>query len=220
MLPHVRITTTRHHHPTTTTIIVTLQATAHTMLDAYVAAGGNFIDTADAYKGGESEAILGRWLAKQDRSQLVIATKVYFGGPGPNDSGLSRTHIMTNVAKSLDRMQTDYIDLYQIHNWDHHTAVEDWLGTFKDLIAAGKIRTYGSRFLFESASSLMTKNNQDPTGQPSETRFLFRGGSRECPLRCCARPCRPTRPLTTSAYPGPWNYFAGSGSATSPGGSS
>jgi aryl-alcohol dehydrogenase-like predicted oxidoreductase len=117
--------------------------TAHEMLDQYVAAGGNFIDTADAYKGGESEAILGRWLVKQDREKLVIATKVYFGGPGPNDMGLSRSHIMTNVAKSLSRLQTDYIDLYQIHNWDANTKVEDWLGTMKDLVTSGKIRMLG-----------------------------------------------------------------------------
>lgn len=73
----------------------------------------------------------------------MIATKVLFGGPGPNDRGLSRSHIMTNVEKSLKNLQTDYIDLYQIHNWDHHTAVTDWVATFRDLVQAGKVRAIG-----------------------------------------------------------------------------
>src|ERR671932_556405 len=90
------------------------------VLDAYVEAGGNFIDTADVYsrwapgnKGGESETVLGAWMAaRRNRQAIVMATKVCGPmGPGPNDAGLSRQHIMQGVEASLKRLQTDYIDL-------------------------------------------------------------------------------------------------------------
>ena len=86
------------------------------MLDHFVDAGGNFIDTADVYTSGASEEILGRWLKQKQRDNLVIATKVRFNmGPGPNDVGVSRKHVLSAVEASLRRLGTDYIDLYQIH---------------------------------------------------------------------------------------------------------
>jgi aryl-alcohol dehydrogenase-like predicted oxidoreductase len=97
------------------------QKVSEAVLDAYVEAGGNFIDTADVYsrwapgnKGGESETVLGTWLAsRKNRAAVLIATKVMGPmGPGPNDSGLSRTHIMEGVEASLRRLKTDYIGLY------------------------------------------------------------------------------------------------------------
>src|SRR4029077_7645401 len=106
------------------------QKASEAVLDAYVEAGGNFIDTADVYsrwapgnKGGESETALRTWLtAREHRASVLIATKVCGPlGPGPNDAGLSRTHIMEGVEASLRRLQTDYIDVYQAH-WDDRWA--------------------------------------------------------------------------------------------------
>lgn len=118
------------------------------VLDAFVANGGNFIDTADVYHGGRSEEVVGLWLEKQPRrkqarSSVVIATKVFFGGPGPNDGGLSKIHLMDGVAKSLARLRTTYIDVYQIHAWDAQTPPDEWLRTMLELVQAGKIRTVG-----------------------------------------------------------------------------
>ena len=87
---------------------------AHSLLDKFVALGGNFVDTADVYSGGVSEKIVGSWLKKQEREKIVLATKVRFPtGTGPNDVGLSRKHIMFAVEESLKRLDTPYIDLYQ-----------------------------------------------------------------------------------------------------------
>lgn len=122
----------------------TTEPEAHEILDTFVAGGGNFIDTADVYTGGTSEKVLGSWLVKQKkRDGLVIATKVYFGGPGPNDMGLSRVHIIKTVDQSLDRLQTPYIDLLQIHSWDSQTPVVEWMRTMKDLVTVGKVRYVG-----------------------------------------------------------------------------
>eukprot|EP00035_Acanthoeca_spectabilis_P037761 m.47271 g.47271 ORF g.47271 m.47271 type:complete len:362 (+) comp8840_c0_seq1:1032-2117(+) len=114
-----------------------------TLLDAFVAKGGNFIDTADVYHGGRSEEALGHWLEKQTRSSVVVATKVFFGGPGPNDAGLSKVHLIDAVEKSLARLRTSYIDVYQIHAWDAQTPPESWLLTMRELVQAGKIRSVG-----------------------------------------------------------------------------
>lgn len=118
---------------------------AFAILDRFVDAGGNFIDVADSYNKGESEAIVGRWLASRGgRSRLVIATKVYFPvGTGPNDTGLSRKHILDSVHESLRRLQTDYIDLYQLHCWDGATPLEETLSTLDHLVRAGKVRYIG-----------------------------------------------------------------------------
>jgi len=115
------------------------------VITEFVQSGGNFIDTADVYHGGKSEEVLGKALAAAGvpRSSVVIATKVMFGGPGPNDGGLSRKHIMDGIEGSLARLGTDYVDLYQIHAWDAQTAPEVWLATMKDLLSAGKIRALG-----------------------------------------------------------------------------
>ncbi len=115
------------------------------ILDRFIAAGGNFIDTADVYAGGASEEIVGRWLAGKPRDSFVIATKVYFPiGQGPNDVGLSRKHILAGVDASLRRLGTDYIDLYQVHCWDDATPLEETLSTLDDLVRAGKVRYVGA----------------------------------------------------------------------------
>ena len=107
-------------------------------------AGINFIDTADAYSRGESEEIVGQAL-KGRRSQVVLATKVHLPmGDDPNQRGNSRRWIMTAVENSLRRLQTDYIDLYQIHRPDPDTDIEETLSALSDLIHSGKVRAIGS----------------------------------------------------------------------------
>ena len=114
------------------------------ILDRFKAAGGNFIDTANVYTRGASEAIVGRWLAGQRRDDWVIATKARFEmGDGPNDVGLSRKHILSAVEASLRRLQTDHIDLYQVHCWDPGTPLEETLSTLDWLVQQGKVRYLG-----------------------------------------------------------------------------
>jgi aryl-alcohol dehydrogenase-like predicted oxidoreductase len=129
------------------------QAASEAVLDAYLEAGGNFIDTADVYarwapgnKGGESETALGVWMAaRRNRQAVIIATKVCGPmGAGPNDAGLSRQHIMDGVEASLRRLQTDYIDLYQAHWDDTDTPLEETLRAFDDLVRQGKVRYLGA----------------------------------------------------------------------------
>jgi aryl-alcohol dehydrogenase-like predicted oxidoreductase len=103
-------------------------------------AGVIFFDTANGYNNGESETMLGRALGKR-RRDVVIATKVFNPmGPGPNDSGMSRLHIMQAVEDSLRRLGTDYIDVYFIHHVDIQTPLEEMLRAFDDLVRQGKIR--------------------------------------------------------------------------------
>jgi aryl-alcohol dehydrogenase-like predicted oxidoreductase len=106
-------------------------------------AGINFIDTADVYAAGESESLLGQVL-KGRRGQVVVATKFHAPmGSGPNDAGQSRAHLARALDASLRRLQTDYIDLYQIHNFDGMTRFQETLRTLDDAIGAGKIRYIG-----------------------------------------------------------------------------
>jgi aryl-alcohol dehydrogenase-like predicted oxidoreductase len=129
------------------------QKASEAVLDAYLEAGGNFIDTADIYArwvpgnaGGESETALGAWMhARGNRQRVIIATKVMGPmGPGPNDTGLSRIHIMQGVEASLRRLQTDYIDLYQAHWDDRDTPLEETLRAFDDLVRQGKVCYLGA----------------------------------------------------------------------------
>jgi aryl-alcohol dehydrogenase-like predicted oxidoreductase len=119
------------------------EETSRRMIERFVEAGGNFLDTADAYSAGRSEEIVGRAL-KGRRQEFVVATKVYFRmGPGPNDFGLSRRHIMDACEASLRRLQTDYVDLYQAHCWDRYTPLDETLAAFDDLVRSGKVRYVG-----------------------------------------------------------------------------
>ena len=122
--------------------------------------GINFFDTADVYSLGASEEILGRALkdfAKRD--QVIIATKVFNKvGDGPNDKGLSRKHIFDSIDASLRRLQTDYVDLYQIHRWDYETPIEETLEALHDLVKSGKVRYLGisSVYAWQFAKALYT----------------------------------------------------------------
>jgi len=126
-------------------------ATSFKLLDAFVAAGFDCIDTADVYskwvpghRGGESETIIGDWLkARGNRSKVIIATKVGMEMPGIGQ-GLRRSYIMARVEDSLKRLQTDYIDLYQSHSDDKEAPLEETLGAYQQLIEQGKVRAIGA----------------------------------------------------------------------------
>ena len=122
-------------------------ADAHAILDRAWAAGINLIDTANSYgAGGESERIIGRWVqARGNRHTVVLATKVHYPtGPGPNDRGNSRRHILQACEDSLRRLQTDYIDLYQLHRPSPEIPVEETLYALDMLVQAGKVRYIGT----------------------------------------------------------------------------
>ena len=112
--------------------------------------GINFYDTADVYSNGISEIVTGRALHDfARRDEVVIATKVRFPtGPGPNDQGLSRKHIMSAIDASLKRLGTDYVDLYQIHRWDYETPIEETMEALHDVVQAGKARYIGASAMF------------------------------------------------------------------------
>lgn len=113
-------------------------------------AGINFFDTADMYSKGVSEKILGQALKDfARRDQVIIATKVFNAmGDGPNDRGLSRKHIFDSIDASLQRLQTDYIDLYQIHRWDDETPIEETLEALHDVVKSGKVRYIGASSMY------------------------------------------------------------------------
>ncbi len=127
------------------------EPTSFTLLDAFVEAGFNLIDTADVYSrwvqghsGGESETIIGKWLKRSgNRAKVVIASKVG-KEMGPNSQGLSKTYILQAVEDSLQRLQTDYIDLYQSHADDPKTPLEETLEAYDQLIKQGKVRAIGA----------------------------------------------------------------------------
>lgn len=119
---------------------------AHEQLDRFVEKGGNFLDTANVYSSGESEKIIGRWLAARPgaRDRVIIATKARFRtGEGPNDIGLSRINLTRALDASLRRLGVDVIDLYQAHTWDPLTPIEEALRFFDDAVRMGKIQYVG-----------------------------------------------------------------------------
>ena len=112
--------------------------------------GINFFDTADVYARGASEEVVGRALRDfASRDEVVIATKVHGRmGPGPNDAGLSRKHILSAIDASLKRLGTDYVDLYQIHRWDYETPIEETLEALNDVVRMGKARYIGASSMY------------------------------------------------------------------------
>jgi aryl-alcohol dehydrogenase-like predicted oxidoreductase len=124
--------------------------------------GINFFDTANVYSNGRSEEIVGKALRDfASRDEVVIATKVFFDvGPGPNDRGLSRKHILSSIDASLQRLGTDYVDLYQIHRWDYETPIEETLAALHDVVQAGKARYIGasSMYAWQFAKALFTSD--------------------------------------------------------------
>ena len=135
-------------------IVETDRETAHAILDAAWDRGINFIDTANRYGNphGTAERFIGEWLADHDREDVVIASKVYFPfdgrdperGPGPNDSGLGRKHVRAQIEGTLDRLGTDYLDVYYVHRWDEATPIEETLATLEDLVREGSVHYLGA----------------------------------------------------------------------------
>ena len=158
-----------------------------------VDAGVTFFDTADMYSDGASEQITGRLLGKLfgQRSDYVLATKLYYPtGPGPNDRGLSRKHVMDAVDASLRRLGTDHIDLYQIHRWDAQTPIEETMTALHDVVRAGKARYLGASLMYawQFAKAQYTAQAGGWTRFVSmQTRYnlVYREEEREM-MPCCA----------------------------------
>jgi aryl-alcohol dehydrogenase-like predicted oxidoreductase len=127
------------------------EAAAEPIIKAAADGGITFFDTADTYSDGVTEEITGRLLGRifGRRDDYVLATKVYFPmGPGPNDRGLSRKHVLSAIDASLGRLGTDYVDLYQIHRWDYSTPVEETMEALHEVVRAGKARYIGASSMF------------------------------------------------------------------------
>ncbi|MGH9017547.1 MAG: aldo/keto reductase [Acidimicrobiales bacterium] len=126
------------------------EAESKKIVGAFLDAGHNFIDTADVYNSGVSEEIVGRCIGHR-RDAVALATKGYnVMGPGPNDRGSSRAHLTRALEDSLRRLGTEYVDLYQLHNWDHGTPIEESMATLHDFVTAGKVRYIGCSNFFAS----------------------------------------------------------------------
>ena len=120
------------------------EVASHRLVDQFVAAGGNFLDTSNVYSSGKSEEIIGKWLVQHDRQDVVVATKARFRtADGANRVGLSRKHLLHAVQESLRRLQTDYLDLLQVHAWDPLTPLEETFGTLNRLVEDGAVRYVG-----------------------------------------------------------------------------
>jgi 1-deoxyxylulose-5-phosphate synthase len=159
-----------------------------------VEAGVSFFDTADTYSDGLTEEITGRLLAKLfgRRDDYVLATKVFFPmGPGPNDRGLSRKHVLAAIDDSLRRLGTDYVDLYQIHRWDDETPIEETMQALHDIVRAGKARYIGASSMY----AWQFAKAQHTATVAGWTRWL-----------CCVAPTRDRlkrRPRSWITSPGP-----------------
>src|SRR6201996_9565790 len=175
--------------------------------------GINFFDTADVYTAGSSEEVVGRSLrdfAKRD--DYVLATKVYNPmGPGPNDKGLSRKHIMSAIDASLKRLGTDYVDLYQIHRWDYDTPIEETLEALHDVVKAGKARYIGasSMYAWQFAQALYTADLHGWTRFVSMQNYynlLYREEEREMLPLCADQGIGsiPWSPLARGRLTRPW----------------
>jgi aryl-alcohol dehydrogenase-like predicted oxidoreductase len=138
---------------------------AHRMLDRFVDAGGNFIDSADTYSDGESERVVGRWLARR-RDDVVVATKLRFGVSDPGGQGLSADRVRAACEASLRRLETDVIDLYQVHAPDPEVPLEETLEALDGLVRAGKVRALGASnfpaWLLAWAVALQDRNGWSP----------------------------------------------------------
>ena len=148
------------------------EAAAEPIVKAAIDGGVTFFDTADTYSGGVTEQITGSLLGRlfDRREDYVLATKVYFPmGPGPNDRGLSRKHVLAAIDASLQRLGTDYVDLYQIHRWDYQTPIEETMEALHEVVRAGKARYIGASSMFAwqfaKAQNLAERQGWDVPGQ-------------------------------------------------------
>ncbi len=154
--------------------------------------GITMFDTADVYAGTRAEEVLGRALDGVRRESVEIATKVFWPtGPGRNDRGLSRKHITESLHASLRRLQTDYVDLYQAHRYDHETPVEETMRAFDDLVRAGKVLYVGvSEWRAEEIAAAVRAADEmglDRIVSPSRSTTCCGGSSSPKSCRCARR---------------------------------
>jgi aryl-alcohol dehydrogenase-like predicted oxidoreductase len=177
-------------------------------------AGVNFYDTANIYSYGSSEEYVGRALRDfANRDEVVLATKVFMPmRPGPNSGGLSRKAIMAEIDASLTRLGTDYIDLYQIHRWDHATPIEETLEALHDIVKAGKARYIGasSMFAWQFAKALHVSESNGWTrfvSMQNHYNLLYREEEREMLPLCAAEGIGviPWSPLARGRLARPWD---------------
>jgi 1-deoxyxylulose-5-phosphate synthase len=167
------------------------QAGANAIVKRFIDGGGNFIDTADMYSGGESEVMLGVALRDFSRDDLVIATKCWFPtNAAPTSRGLSRKHIVEACEKSLKRLGLDYVDLYQFHGPDPYTPIEESLRAADDLISAGKIRYLGCSNFYgwqiARANGIAALKNYEPLVSAQHLYNLLRRDIEREVLPACA----------------------------------
>jgi aryl-alcohol dehydrogenase-like predicted oxidoreductase len=169
---------------------------AFELMDRAWAAGIHAFDTADAYGGGRSEAYIGRWLRAKGssvRDRLVLTSKVFHPvGPGPDERGLSRVHILRQIDASLARLQTDRLDLYLMHEWDPDVPLEETLHAFDDLVRTGKVRQVGmSNVTAEQVSRALDVSERrgwtTVSGVQNSFSLLDRSAERELIPACVAR---------------------------------
>ena len=125
-------------------VVETDHDTAHELLDTFADRGGNFIDTAPGYGDTKSEEWIGDWLSERDREDFVVGSKVYYNQHSRFDQDLSRKSIRTEIKHTLDRLGTDYLDVYYIHNWDPDTPIEETLRTLDKLVDDGLVNHLGA----------------------------------------------------------------------------
>jgi len=175
--------------------------------------GMNFFDTANVYSGGESEAVVGRFLkANARRESVVIATKVQsMMREEPNGMGLSRKEILFELDQSLRRLETDYVDLYQIHRWDYETPIEETLEALHDVVKAGKVRYIGasSMYAWQFAQALYLADLHGWTrfvSMQNHYNLLYREEEREMIGLCRAEGIAviPWSPLARGRLTRPW----------------
>jgi 1-deoxyxylulose-5-phosphate synthase len=179
-----------------------------------VEAGINFFDTANTYSDGTSEEIVGRALKDfTRRDEVVIATKVFFPvRKGPNGRGLSRKAIFTAIDASLQRLETDYVDLYQIHRWDYSTPIEETLEALNDVVRSGKVRYLGasSMFAWQFSKALFLARQRGWTpfiSMQNHYNLLYREEEREMMPLCTAEgiAVMPWSPLARGRLTRPWD---------------
>jgi aryl-alcohol dehydrogenase-like predicted oxidoreductase len=177
-------------------------------------AGINFFDTANVYSAGSSEEITGRALAEMaNRDEIVLATKVHGAmREGPNGGGLSRKAILSEIDKSLTRLGTDYVDLYQIHRWDYETPIEETLEALNDVVRAGKARYIGasSMFAWQFAKALAISERRGWArfiSMQDHYNLLYREEEREMLPLCAAEDLAviPWSPLARGRLTRPWD---------------
>jgi 1-deoxyxylulose-5-phosphate synthase len=198
------------------------QNEAEPIVQRAVEAGVTFFDTADVYSDGLTEQITGRLLTKLfgRRDDYVLATKVFFPmGPGPNDGGLSRKHVLAAIDDSLRRLGTDYVDLYQIHRWDPETPIEETMAALHEVVRAGKARYLGASSMaawqFAKAQQIATAAGWTRfTSMQNHYNLVYREEEREMIPLCLDQGvgCIPWSPLARGLLAG--NRERGGGQRT------